>query len=276
MVGSRVDYPDLATEAARMVMLELVRILGEYKDSMAIVGGWVPELLFANAQPKHVGSIDVDIALDHRTIDAAAYRTIRDHLAAHAYEEGAQPFIFFRTVTIGGQPVKVQVDFLAGEYQGTSKSHRHQKVQTLKARKARGSDLVFEMSEQVKIEGHLPDGAADSAMVKVAGIVPFIVMKAMALADRLKAKDAWDLWFCLTNFPGGNEALALAFKPHLHNKLVQEAVAKIADKFQSPAHFGPHAVADFDDLPPGDDRELCIREAFERVNDLLQKVESHS
>ena len=81
MVGSRIDYPDLATEAARMVMLELVRILGEYKDSMAIVGGWVPELLFANAKPKHVGSIDVDIALDHRTIDADVYRTIRDHLA---------------------------------------------------------------------------------------------------------------------------------------------------------------------------------------------------
>ena len=51
-------------------LLELVRVPGEYKDSMAIVGGWVPELLFANAQPKHVGSIDVDIALDHRTIDA--------------------------------------------------------------------------------------------------------------------------------------------------------------------------------------------------------------
>ena len=61
MVGSRIDYPDLATEAARMVMLELVRILGEYKDSMAIVGGWVPELLFANARPKHIGSIDVDM-----------------------------------------------------------------------------------------------------------------------------------------------------------------------------------------------------------------------
>jgi hypothetical protein len=106
MVGSRIDYPDLATEAARMVMLELVRILGEYKDSMAIVGGWVPELLFANAQPKHIGSIDVDIALDHRTIDADVYRTIREHLARHGYEEGPQPFIFFRTVTVGSQRSK--------------------------------------------------------------------------------------------------------------------------------------------------------------------------
>ncbi|HVT87942.1 MAG TPA: nucleotidyl transferase AbiEii/AbiGii toxin family protein [Tepidisphaeraceae bacterium] len=275
MVGSRIDYPDLATEAARMVMLELVRILGEYKDSIAIVGGWVPELLFANAQPKHVGSIDVDIALDHRTIDADVYRTIREHLAQHGYEEGSQPFIFFRTVTIGSQAVKVQVDFLAGEYQGTSKSHRHQTVQSLKARKARGSDLVFKnMTEQVKIEGHLPNGAVDSATVKVAGIVPFIVMKAMALADRIKAKDAWDIWFCLQNFLGGNPALALAFQPHLHNKLVQEALAKIADKFQSTAHFGPQAVADFDDLPPGDDRDRRIRDAFERVDNLLNRLKA--
>jgi len=55
MVGSRIDYPDLATEAARMVMLELVRILGEYKDSMAIVGGWVPELLFTEVPHLFVG-----------------------------------------------------------------------------------------------------------------------------------------------------------------------------------------------------------------------------
>ena len=164
------------------------------------------------------------------------------------------------------------MDFLAREYQDTGKSHRHQNVKNLKARKARGSDLVFKMSEQVKIEGRLPSGAADSATVKVASIVPFIVMKAMALADRLKAKDAWDIWFCLTNFSGGNTALALAFQPHLRNKLVQEALAKIADKFQSSAHFGPQSVADFDDIPPGDDRDLRVRDAFERVNDLLARL----
>lgn len=66
--------------------------------------------------------------------------------------------------------------------------------------------------------------------------------------------------------------VAGAFHPHLHNKLVQEALAKITDKFQSPAHFGPQAVADFDDLPPGDDRDLRVRDAFERVNDFLHRL----
>jgi hypothetical protein len=272
MVGSRTDYPNLVIEAARMVMLELVRILGEYKDALAIVGGWVPELLFADAQPRHIGSIDVDVALDHRTITADVYRTIGEHLKQHGYEPGPQPFIFFRTVSVEGQPVKVQVDFLSGEYGGTGKARRHQQVQDLKVRKARGCDLVFAMAQRVKIEGKLPNGALDAAVVNVAGVVPFLIMKAMAMTDRLKAKDAWDVWFCLTNYPGGNSSLAEAFQPHLANKLVQEGLAKIAEKFQSVGHFGPQAVADFDDLPPGDERDLRVRDAFERVDDLLRRL----
>jgi hypothetical protein len=31
-------------EAARQVMLEVMRVLGEYADIIVIVGGWVPEL----------------------------------------------------------------------------------------------------------------------------------------------------------------------------------------------------------------------------------------
>jgi len=49
-------------------------------------------------------------------------------------------------------------------------------------------------------------------------------------------------------------------------------MTKIARKFQSPAHFGPQSVADFDDLPPGDDRDLRVRDAFERVDDFLRRL----
>ena len=36
------DYDALQVEAARSVLLELVRLLGEYRDDMVVVGGWVP------------------------------------------------------------------------------------------------------------------------------------------------------------------------------------------------------------------------------------------
>ena len=56
-------------------------MLGEYRDDIAVVGGWVPSLLFENAEERHIGSIDVDIALNHRTIDDAVYKTIHDLLS---------------------------------------------------------------------------------------------------------------------------------------------------------------------------------------------------
>ena len=94
-------------------MLELVRVLGEYKNDIVLVGGWVPELLFAKAMPRHVGSTDVDLALNHRTLGDAGYQTILNHLERRGYAPGKQPFIFFRKVEVDGQTVTVQVDLLS-------------------------------------------------------------------------------------------------------------------------------------------------------------------
>lgn len=272
MVNARAEYSQLATDAARMVLIELVRILGEYADDIVLVGGWVPELLFSTADPKHVGSTDVDLALNHRSLDEAKYRTILQHLDKRGYKQGPQPFIFFREVLVSGHKVTVQVDLLSGEYGGTGKGRRHQPVQDIKARKARGCDLAFEITESVRVEGTLPDGGKDAAIVRVAGVVPFLIMKGMALADRVKEKDAWDIWFCLVNYRGGNEALAKAFEPHLTNGLVNEGLEKIAGKFASVEHVGPKWVADFDELTDPYARGIRERDAYERVADLMSRL----
>ena len=272
MVNSRTDYTADAVEAARSVMLELVRLLGEYRDDMVIIGGWVPDLLLCSTGAKHIGSTDVDVALDHRKITDAGYRTILEHLTQRGYQQGDQPFVFCRTVTVGGREIKVHVDLLAGEYGGTAKSRRHQRVQDVTPRKARGCDLAFEMSTDISIEGTLPDGGKDCVTVRVAGIVPFIIMKAMALADRMKEKDAWDIWFCLTYYPGGLDALVEAFRPHLPNRLIVEGLRKIREKFASPEHVGPKWVADFEEIDDAEDRARLQRDAYERVAHLLAKL----
>jgi len=59
MVTRRTDYTADAVEAARSVMLELSRVLGEYQNDMVIVGGWVPELLIEKAPRAHVGPTHV-------------------------------------------------------------------------------------------------------------------------------------------------------------------------------------------------------------------------
>ena len=269
---TRRDYTAEGVEAAHSVLIELVHLLGEYKDDIVLIGGWVPEVLLPHQSSGHVGSMDVDLALNHQKIQDAGYKMIQELLTSRGYEQGPQPFIFFRSVNIRGTTVKVQVDLLAGEYEGASKGHRHQKIQGMQARKARGCDLVFEMSKEVRIEGTIPGGAEDAVTVRVASIVPFLVMKGMAMEDRLKEKDAYDIYYSLLNYPGGIDALAEEFKPHLHHGLVKEGMQKIAGKFSSERAFGPTSVADFEETGDMEERERIQRDAYERVHALLQKM----
>ena len=43
---TRKDYTVEKVRAARSVLLELVHLLGEYREEIALIGGWVPEILF--------------------------------------------------------------------------------------------------------------------------------------------------------------------------------------------------------------------------------------
>ena len=266
------DYTAEAVEAARSVLIELIHLLGEYRDHIVVVGGWVPDLLLGNKKTPHVGSMDVDLALDHRNLRDDGYKTIRKLLLDRGYEEGEQPFVFERKIE--GKECAVEVDFLAGEYGGTGKGHRHQKIpgQNMRPRKARGCDLVFDNPEQMTIEGELPSGAKDAVNLRIASIVPFLIMKAMALHDRIKEKDAWDIYYCIQNYPDGIDALVEEFKPHIEHGLVKEGLEKIRDNFASEKHIGPKFVADFEELDDTEEREILERDAYEKVNYLLEKL----
>ncbi|OGX22119.1 MAG: hypothetical protein A3K54_02895 [Omnitrophica WOR_2 bacterium RBG_13_44_8] len=272
MVTKR-DYTADAVGAARSVMLELSHLLGEYRDGIVIVGGWVPELLLSRTGQRHIGSLDVDLALDHQRLDEVGYKTILQLLLTHGYRQGEQPYIFFRTVQVKGIPHEVQVDFLSGEYLGTGHSHRTQKVQDMRPRKARGCDLAFDQVVQIELSGTLPEGGKDNASIRVTAITRFIAMKAIAMASRLKEKDAWDIYYCLRNYPGGFESLALEFKPLLKNNLILEAIIDLKDKFASPDHIGPKHVADFEEITDPDERALLQRDVYERVHALLARLE---
>lgn len=272
MVTKR-DYDAIQVEAARSVMLELVHLLGEYRDDIVVVGGWVPALLIPQDKVRHIGSIDVDLALNHKTLRDPGYRTIRNLLLGQRYrQDDGQPFIFRRMVIVGKRQIEVQVDLLAGEYEGTARKHRTQEIQDIRARKARGCELAFQFTAEVPIEGTLPDGARDKATVRIAAIIPFLAMKGMAMATRLKEKDPWDIYYCVKNYPGGPDALSAEFAPHIKHGLIKEGLRHISEKFASPDHTGPKSVADFDELTDPDERAVIQRDAYERVLDLLRRL----
>jgi predicted nucleotidyltransferase len=267
---TKTDYTQIAVTAAYSVLIELTRILGQYRDNIVLIGGWVPQFLFQDKTELHSGSIDVDLALDHKRITDETYKGIKDLLLERNYQQGKQPFIFHRTVNIEGTDARVQIDLLSGEYEGTGKSHRHQRVQELHARKVRGCDLAFENPTEVTIEGHLPDGAKDSATIRVASIVPFLIMKAIVLDDRMKEKYAYDIYYCLKQYSDRLDELVTEFRPHLKNRLIQEGLSKLAKSFSSEKHIGPKFVSAFEEITDEEDRTQIERDAFERVNYLLK------
>ena len=267
-MATKSDYGEREVAAAKSVLIELIQILGEYRDQMVLVGGWVPFFLFGSA---HIGSTDIDIALDKDEITEDVYSTIRQCLQSRGYKEGAQPYTFLREVKVDdADSVIVKVDFLTGEYGGTGRNRRHQVVQPdLKARKARGCELALRYNARISVEGRMPDGTRNTVNLNLSDALPFIVMKGMVLYDRMKEKDAWDIYFCIKSFKEGIPALAEAFRPLLDNRLVMEGLSKIRSKFTEVGSYGPASVAAFDEVADRDARDQIRRDAYEQVKALL-------
>ena len=149
---------------------------------------------------------------------------------------------------------------------------RTQRVQDMRPRKARGVDIAFEVPEKITIRGSLPEGGDDAAEIRVASIASFVVMKGMALKDRLKEKDSWDIYFCIRYYPEGADAVIEELRPLLEQSLAQEALNNIAEKFSSPSAVGPIHVANFEEIENPSERELIQRDAYERINYLLSSL----
>lgn len=264
------DYKEREVNICFSVLLELMTILGEFRDNIVIVGGNVPPLLLPEEKQKYPGTLDIDVALDFKNIDDNTYKTIVELLKEKGYyqKKESQPYQYYRDV----DEVTVQIDLLAGEYGGTGRGRRHQKVQDARARKARGCALVFDGYTEVELKGKLPSGAENKVKVKVANIGPFLVTKGMALWTRMKEKDAFDIYFCIRNFPGGIEILVKKIKPIVENKLAREGLEKVKSKFDTVNSIGPNFVADFLEISDAKEREIVKREAFELVTLLMDKI----
>ena len=97
-------------------------------------------------------------------------------------------------------------------------------------------------------------------------------MKGMALDDRLKEKDAWDIYFCLSSYGGDMQRLLDEFRPFMDEGLTRQGLDCISEKFASPGHIGPKHVADFEEVADDEERERIIRDSFERVDFLLRNL----
>lgn len=268
---SSADYTEGQKEAAHRVLVELVNLFNEYEDDIRIVGGWVPDLMFQGKG--HVGSVDVDVLINHMTLQDEGYQNMSRILQRNGYVEHPEKyFSFVKTIQIDGVAYEVDVDILAGMYGGTQTKKRSQHVQGMRALKATGGNFAFDFpAQKVNVEAKRPDGAFDVAKVSVIAVVPYLIMKTAALG-RGKAKDAYDIYFLLKHFRGGAKEIAKEFLPVGDKKLVLDMKEKLAGKFASANHAGPVDVAEFLELDGEEEIEMMKRDVYEQVQALLRLI----
>ena len=257
-------YSKSVTESSKSVLVEVLRILGSYRNYLVLTGGWVPYFIFAKFGEggQHCGSVDIDFVLNPCLIDLKVYETIVSLIEKRGYrpfvtDDGeVLPYRFYRNVKspLDSTEYKIEVDFISEpDVVKRLLPDKFLAVQKdLQAVVIRGSTIVFSHNFEHNIAGVLPSGAETRALAKVSDVVGSLATKGLALKGRYKEKDAYDIYFVLRYYEGGPRKAAEEVRSFLGESIVAEALEEIRDKFRTVRSEGPFQVAYF--LAPGDER----------------------
>ena len=246
------DYDDRTTVSVRSVLVEIGRVLGSYQGKFAVIGGAVPWLLLSEADMPHIGTLDVDLTLDAEALGDGEYAQLVESLLRHGYrqQEHLRRFQLVRTVPArdGGADIDVVVDFLMPR-DATIARNAPPLVANFAVQRADGADLALKFHQLITIDGDMPDGGGNRVQIAVASIPALLAMKGYAITNRLKQKDAYDIYYSIRNFPGGVDALVAETRPLLDFETARTGYFHISEKFRHPDDFGPTSVRQFVNRP---------------------------
>jgi hypothetical protein len=194
-------YSADVTAACERTLLTLLGAFGTLKHTLRLVGGLVPRYLTPETPPDvpaHAGTSDVDIVLNIQLIaEGNGYASLADQLKARGFTRYIAPeghAVSWRwTRRIDGQ-VSVFVEFLqeAGDHEpGKPISVDGERVSALPVKYA---GIVHDWFTEATITGELLDaGGMLTDTIRIADVPSFVILKALALSDRVEHKDAADL-----------------------------------------------------------------------------------
>lgn len=243
------DYDDRTTAAVKSVLIEIGQIPGSFKGKFAVVGGAVPWLLLGdNEDMPHVGTLDLDLGLDSSALGDGEYIHLVDELLGHGYAQRKElkRFQLVRQIQAvdGGPPIDVIIDFLRPKDADIVKNVPPL-ISDFAVQRADGADLAVRFYQMVAIAGSMPHGGTNRVEVAVSSIPALLAMKGHAIEGRYKQKDAYDIYYCVRNYPGGPQALAEDCRPLLEHASGMKGYQYIAGKFDTAEGFGPTCVRRF-------------------------------
>lgn len=243
------DYDDRTTEAVKSVLVEIGQVLGSFKGKFAVVGGAVPWLLLDNEDMPHVGTVDVDLALDTEALGDGEYVTLIEAMKNAGYEQRTDThkrFQLVRSVPAAddGPAIDIVVDFLMPREAEVEKNNPPI-LSEFAVMRADGADLALAFHQLVAVTGAMIGGGRNKVEIVVASIPALLAMKGYALGNRQKRKDAYDVYYCIRNYADGIDALAEACKPVLAVDEGAKGYAYIKEKFSELDMMGPTFVRQF-------------------------------
>jgi hypothetical protein len=275
----RSGYNREETAQVESACLTLAVTLGALMDDLCIVGGLVPSLIIdreldqhEDADEPHPGTNDLDVAIAVALLDDNQYAEISHRLRQEGFEpdtnEDGNPTL--QRWKWGG--LKVTVDFLLPPVEGAEAGGRVLPLEgDFGVLIAPGLELAFEEREQVAIDGYTLKGEKVTRTIPVCGPAAFVVLKALAFADRGEPKDAFDQVYVIRRWPGGAAAIVERLERHAerHRDVVARALELLVRDFGSPDHIGPLRVAEFEGAVE-DRRDEAAADAHGYVDDIVR------
>ena len=265
------------TEQVVSACLTLAAALGDLADELCIVGGLVPSMICnAEVDPSalqegaHVGTNDLDVALEVTVLDEEHYKEISKRLRNKEFQPDT---------TDGGKQTrqrwrwreqKVTVDFLIPPAPGVDadKVRVQSLEQDFAALIVKPLALVFHERVERRLVGRTLEGDSIERTVYFCGPAAFVALKAFAFANRSERKDAYDLVYVLRRWPNGIDDIASRMAEHAERdpQLVSEILTLLERDFRTLESTGPRSASRFHNDQIEDE---LVADAHGAVHDLL-------
>lgn len=149
----------------------------------------------------------------------------------------------------GGPSIEVVIDLLMPR--AVIEKNKPPLVTNFAVQRADGADLALKFYQMVAIDGGIPDGGRNRVSIAVAENPR--APRDEGSRDRQapkKAKDAYDIYYCVRHYPGGVDQLVTATMACLEVEAAVAGYRDIATKFRTVDDYGPISVRRFVDRSP--------------------------
>jgi hypothetical protein len=272
-----------------MALRSILSQLGPAAEGIFLIGGLTPRYLVPEIPPgihPHMGTTDLDLVLTLAAApDGDGERSLSEHLRSLGFaprpaaDEPREP-VFRWGRRVGEVMVKVEFMCPAGDRPGgTIESNPAPGAgKELGALRIPGAELAALDYVERELAGPTIEGDHVVVRLRVANLLPFLVLKAFALDEREKDKDGYDIVWLLSAYGDtpADAARAARHSPVMDHPMVTRAIRRLREHFSTRDARGAELYAE---AFPGADlvrRATLRRHAYATVQSFLRAWDAQS